>query len=447
VISALINAFKIPELRKRLIFTLALLAVYEMGTYVPTPGIDGAALRAFFDDVARSSGGTLFDVMNLFSGGAMGRATVFALSIMPYITASIILQLLTAAIPSLKEMSQEELGRRKILQYTRYGTVALAFFQSFFIALWLENPESFGGRQIVQFPGWGFRLLAALTLTAGTAFIMWLGEQITERGIGNGISLVISASIIASVPAAASQLWSLLSIFRPEQAQISLLKLVFMIVILVAVVAAIVLLTEGQRRIPVQSARRVVGRKVYGGQSSYIPLRVNQVGVIPIIFAQSIMMVPATLASFIPSDRFRAVTDILQTRNVWYTVFYAVMIMFFAYFYAAITFDPVDVADNMKKHGSFVPGIRPGRHTAEYFDKVMTRVTFVGALSLAIIAVFPEIIHGSMKIPYLVASFFGGTGLLIVVGVMLDTMKQLESHLLMRNYEGFMRSGKVRGRR
>lgn len=447
MIGALVSAFKIPELRKRLLFTLGLLAVYEIGTYIPTPGIDGMALRAFFDDVARSRGGTLFDVMDLFSGGAMGRATVFALSIMPYVTSSIILQLLTAAIPSLKEMAKDELGRRKVLQYTRYGTVVLAFVQSFFIALWLENPDSFGGRQIVAFPGWRFRLLASLTLTSGTAFIMWLGEQITERGIGNGISLVISASIISRIPSAMHQLWILLSPMRPEQSQLSLLKLLFMIVILMLVVASVVLLTEGQRRIPVQSARRIVGRKVYGGQASYIPLRVNQVGVIPIIFAQSLLLVPATVASLVPSDRFRAITEQFLRGNFWYTALYAVLIVFFAFFYAAITFDPLDVSENMKKYGSFIPGIRPGRPTAEYFDQVLTRVTFVGALALAVIAVFPDVIHSWMRVPYLVASFFGGTGLLIVVGVVLDTVKQLESHLLMRHYEGFLRSGHLRGRR
>jgi len=447
VIRALVSAFTIPELRKRLLFTLGLLAIYEMGTYVPAPGINGIALRQFFDDIARARGGTLFDVMDLFTGGAMGRATVFALGIMPYVTSSIILQLLTAAIPSLKELAKEELGRRTVLQYTRYGTVVLAFLQSFFIALWLENPDSFGGRQIVQFPGWKFRLLTALTLTSGTAFIMWLGEQISERGIGNGISLLITASIVSRIPTAVRQLYLLLSPLQVGEAQLSILKLGVMIVVLLAVVAAIVLLTEGQRRIPVQSARRIVGRKVYGGQSSYIPLRINQVGVIPIIFAQSILLVPTTLATLVPSDRFRALTESFLRGNVWYIVAYALLIIFFCYFYAAITFDPLDVSENMKKSGSFIPGIRPGRPTAEYFDAILTRVTFVGAIALAVVAVFPDVIHSWMKVPYLVASFFGGTGLLIVVGVVLDTMKQLESHLLMRHYEGFLRSGRLRGRR
>ncbi|MBI4355582.1 MAG: preprotein translocase subunit SecY, partial [Candidatus Omnitrophica bacterium] len=339
------------------------------------------------------------------------------------------------------------LGRRKIMQYTRYGTVILSFVQAFFIAVWLENPANFGGRAIVQFPGWPFRLLCAITMTAGTAFIMWLGEQVTERGIGNGISLIITASIVGRLPAAAHQLVILASPFRPEHAQIKPLSLLMMSVMLVLVVAAVVAMTQGQRKIPVQYARRIVGRKIYGGQSTFIPLRVNQVGVIPIIFAQSLLLFPATIAGLIPSERVRAMTETFLRGHVLYTVVYALLIIFFSFFYAAITFDPMDISDNMKKYGGFVPGIRPGMETAKFFNTVLERVTFAGAIMLAVVAVLPDVVHAWLKVPYLVGSFFGGTSLLITVGVMLDTVKQIESHLLLRHYEGFMHSGRLRGRR
>lgn len=443
-----INLFKIPDLKKKILFTLALVAVYRIGAFVPTPGIDGAKLMQFFDNIARTQGGTLFGIMNMFSGGAVERLTIFALGIMPYISSSIILQLLTAVIPALERLSKEgETGHKKITQYTRYGTVVLAVVQSFFIALWLENPARFQGLQIVQYPGWSFRLLTVLTLTTGTAFIMWLGEQIQEHGIGNGISLIITAGIVSRIPAALYQLFALISPFAPERAQIDPLRLILMAVMLVAVVVAVVLITQGQRKIPIQYTKRVIGRKIYGGHSTFIPLRVNQAGVIPIIFAQSIILFPATIAGLVPNQAIQSVANALMRGQLLYNILYVALIIFFAYFYTAITFNPIDVSNNMKKYGGFVPGIRPGRQTAEYLDFIMTRITLPGAIFLSIIAVLPSIVSGLMKIPYLVASFFGGTGLLIIVGVMLDTMRSVEGHLLMRHYEGFMRKGHVRGRR
>ncbi|MCX5666391.1 MAG: preprotein translocase subunit SecY [Candidatus Omnitrophica bacterium] len=448
MLEAFVNTFKIPDLRKKILLTLALIAVYRVGTYIPTPGVDGAKLAVFFNNLARTQGGALFGIMNMFSGGAISRLTIFALGIMPYISASIILQLLTAVIPALEKLAKEgEAGQKKIVQYTRYGTVLLAVVQSFFIAVWLENPARFQGLQIVQFPGWAFRILTVITLTSGTAFIMWLGEQIQEYGIGNGMSLIITAGIISRIPTAMYQVYSLFSPFAPEKAQLEPFTLILMVVMLVGVIVAVILVTQGQRKIPIQYAKRVVGRKVYGGQSTFIPLRVNQGGVIPIIFAQSIILFPATIAGFIPNQTFQKIAMSL-TKGEWvYNISYSVLIIFFSYFYAAISFNPIDVADNMKKYGGFVPGVRPGKQTAEYLDFIMTRITLPGSLFLAIIAVFPSIVSGMLKIPYLVASFFGGTGLLIIVGVMLDTMKQIESHLLMRHYEGFMKKGRIRSRR
>jgi preprotein translocase subunit SecY len=448
LLGAFANLFKIPDLKRKILITAALIAVYRIGAFIPTPGIDGAKLAMFFENMAKTQGGTLFGMINMFSGGAIQRLTIFALGIMPYISASIILQLLTAVVPYLERLSREgEEGRKKIVQFTRYGTVVLAVIQSFFIALWLENPARFQGMQIVQFPGWPFRVLTVITLTSGTAFIMWLGEQIQEYGIGNGISLIITAGIVSRIPSAIYQLMQLVSPFSPESSQIDPFTLVLMAGMLVAVVVAVVAITQGQRKIPIQYAKRVVGRKIYGGQSTYIPLRVNQAGVIPIIFAQSIILFPATIAGLIPSQAIQNVAGILTRQTLVYNVVYSLLIIFFCYFYTAITFNPLDISNNMKRFGGFVPGIRPGRQTAEYLDFIMTRITLPGAVFLAIIAVLPSIISGALKIPYLVASFFGGTGLLIIVGVMLDTMRQIESHLLVRHYEGFMKKGRIKGRR
>jgi len=448
MLNAFLNSFRIPDLRKKLLITLMLLAIYRIGAYIPTPGVNGAALIQFFNNVARSQGGGLFGIMDMFSGGSLTRLTIFALGIMPYISASIILQLLVTVVPYLEKLSKEgEGGRRKMIQYTRYGTIALSIIQAFFISLWLESPARFQGLQIVDHPGWGFRLLTVITLTTGTAFIMWIGEQIQEHGIGNGISLVITAGIISRLPTALEQVFTL--IFAPQKSIIKypFFTLAFMALIGVAVVVAVILITQGQRKIPVQYAKRIVGRKVYGGQSTYIPLRVNQAGVIPIIFAQSIIMFPATVAGFIPNAGLQRFAENLMRGQIVYTVLYSVLIIFFAYFYTAITFNPADVADNMKKYGGFVPGVRPGRPTAEYFDFIMTRITLPGAIFLAFIAVFPDMLGAWLKIPYLIASFFGGTALLIVVGVMLDTVRAVESQLLMRHYEGFLKKGRIRGRR
>jgi preprotein translocase subunit SecY len=448
VFSALINSFKIPDLKRRLLITGALIAIYRVGCYIPTPGIDAAALAEFFNRIAKTQGGTIFGIINMFSGGAMERLTIFALGIMPYISASIILQLLTAVIPWLEKLAKEgKAGYEKINQYTRYSTVALAAVQSFFISLWLENPARFEGLRIVMNPGWGFRILTVLTLTTGTIFIMWLGEQIQERGIGNGISLVITAGIISRIPAAMHQLFVLISPFSPTRRQIQPVTLLVMAILLGGVVFAVIMITLAQRKIPVQYARRIVGRKIYGGQSTYIPLKVDTSGVIAIIFAQSIILFPATIASFIPNPAFQRLAQGLIRGHALYTMLYALLIIFFCYFYTAIVFSPNDISENMKKYGGFIPGIRPGTPTAEFLDYVMNRITLAGAGFIAFIAIFPDFIMAWLKVPYLVASFFGGTGMLIIVGVMLDTLKQIESHLLTHHYEGFISAGHIKGRR
>lgn len=446
---ALANIFKIPDLRKKVIFSLAIVAIYRLGSHIPTPGINGAALAQFFDSIAQAQGGTLFGIMSMFTGGAIERLTIFALGIMPAISASIIMQLLTVVIPSLEKLAKEggAAGMRQINQYSRYLTVVLGVIQSLFIALWVQNPAHFQGVKIVPNPGVPFLLLTVITLTSGTAFIMYLGEQITEQGIGNGMSLLITASIISSIPRALFELAVLVSPFAAARRQIQPLTVGFLAVMMVAVIVAVVLITQGQLKIPVQYAKRIVGRKVYGGQSTYIPLRVNHAGVIPIIFAQSIILFPATVAGFIPNPALQNIATSLTRGQFLYTAMYSLLIIFFAYFYTAITLNPVDLAENMKKYGGFVPGIRPGKPTAEFFDFIMTRITLPGAIFLAIIAVLPDMIGGWLHIPYLVASFFGGTGLLIIVGVMLDTMRQLESQLLMRHYEGFMKKSRLKGRR
>jgi len=448
MISALLNSFKIPELKNRILVAFALLAVYRIGCYIPTPGIDGVALGELFRRISSTEGGALFGIMNMFSGGAMSRMTIFALGIMPYISCSIIMQLLTAVVPALEKLAKEgKAGHQKINQITRYGTVVLSLVQSYFIALWVESLGRSEGLGIVMIPGWGFRVLTMLTLTTGTIFIMWLGEQIQERGIGNGISLVITAGIVSRIPSAGYQLWVLFSPYSPSKRTLEPYVFLIMSAILVGVVLAITMVIQAQRRIPVQYARRVVGRKVYGGQSTYIPLKIDQSGIIAIIFAQSIILFPATIASFIPSQAFQNFAHSLVRGHWLYTGIYSLLIIFFCYFYTAIVFNPVDISENMKKYGGFVPGIRPGRPTAEYLDFVMTRITLAGAIFMAFIAIFPDVIMAWLKIPYLVASFFGGTGLLITIGVVLDTVKQIESHLLMRNYEGFLKSAKLKGRR
>ncbi len=446
MLSALGNIFKIRELRKKVLYTLFIIVIYRVGAHLPTPGVDGVALGQFFQKMAGTAGGTLFGMMSLFSGGALQRATVFALGIMPYISSSIILQLLTVVIPHFEKLAKEggEEGRRTLVQYTRYGTLILALIQTFFISLWLENPNAFQGTVIVPNPGWAFRLMTVLTLTSGTVFIMWLGEQIDERGIGNGMSILITAGIIESVPTAVLQVAQLV-----QFGQLEIWKIFLMVVLFAFTVCGVILIIQGQRKIPVQYAKQIRGHRVYGGQSTYLPLRVNQAGVIPIIFAQSIILFPATIAGFFPGQgAIRWIASALSPGSGLYLAIQAFLIIFFTFFYTAITFNPIDVANNLQKYGGFIPGIRPGKNTAEYLDYLMTRVAFSGALFLAVIAVFPSIINSPkvLNIPFLVASFFGGTGLLIIVGVVLDTMKQIESQLLMHHYEGFIKKGKLKAR-
>jgi preprotein translocase subunit SecY len=429
------NIPKIPELKKRILVTLLLLAVYRIGVHVPTPGIDAAALAGFFAQAK----GTLFSFIDMFSGGAFERLSVFALGIMPYISSSIILQLLTVVIPHLERLSKEgDAGRKKITQYTRYGTVILSLIQGFGISVGLERMSGPGGELIVMDPGWSFRLMTMITLTAGTAFIMWLGEQITERGIGNGISLIIFAGIVARMPTAISN-----SIRLIRTGEMGLLVILFLIALMVAVVAVIIYVERGQRRIPVQYAKRIVGRRMYGGQSTHLPLKINTAGVIPPIFASSIIMFPATIANFLQHPWMKAISSQLAPGSLIYELVYVGFIFFFCYFYTAVTFNPTDVADNMRKYGGYIPGIRPGKKTAEFVDRVLTRITFSGAVYVSVICVLPSILITKFSVPF----YFGGTALLIVVGVALDTIGQIESHMLMRHYEGFMKRGRIKGRR
>ncbi len=440
------NCFKIPELRTKILFTLAIIGVYRIGCYIPTPGINGSALSEFFRRVAETSGGSVFSIMNMFSGGALEKLTIFSLGVMPYISSSIIMQLLTAVVPSLEKLSKEgHAGYQKINQFTRYGTLVLALIQSYFIALWLESPSAFGGLQIVNSPGLGFRLTTMITLTCGTLLLMWLGEQIQAQGIGNGMSLIITSGILSAAPTAMGTLHMMLFPKTAGAATLQPLTLLMMIFFLITVILAITMITQGQRRIPVQYARRLTGQ-TYQGQSTFIPLKVDTSGVIAIIFAQSLILFPATLASFIPTGFFQHMAQFIHRGGGIYYALYAALIVFFCYFYTAIVFNPIDVSENLKKHGGFVPGIRPGQQTADYLDFVMTRITLVGSLFICAIAVMPDMIMSWFKVPYLVASFFGGTGVLICVGVMLDFMKQVESHLQMHHYEGFMKTGHIRGR-
>ncbi len=432
IITSFQNIFKIPELKNRVIFTLALLAVYRIGAHIPTPGISGEELSKFLME----RGGALMGFFDMFTGGALSRVTIFALGIMPYISASIILQLLTVVIPSLGRLAKEgERGRKKITQYTRYGTVIISAIQSFGIAAGIEGM---GQGAFVQNPGWSFRLMTMITLTSGTAFIMWLGEQITERGIGNGISLIIFAGIVARFPNAVIDTIRLFRI-----GELPLVLLIVLIIMMVAIIGFIVFVERGQRKIPVQYAKRVVGRKVYGGQSTHLPLKVNTSGVIPLIFASSVIIFPATIVGFIDIPWVQSVAEQLTPGTIFYTLIYVGMIFFFCYFYTAIIFNPVDIADNLKKYGGFIPGIRPGQKTSEYIYRVLARITFGGAVYLSAIAILPDILSGYFNVPF----YFGGTSLLIVVGVALDTISQIESHLITRSYEGFLKKGKIRGRR
>jgi len=425
----------VPELRKRIIFTLLMLAVYRVGVQIPTPGIDAQALASFF---ARAQG-TLFGMFDMFSGGALKKFSIFALGIMPYISASIIIQLLQVAVPQLEQLKKEgEAGRKKISQYTRYGTVGLSLLQGFGIAIGLESMMAPGGLPVVAHPGWSFRILTALTLMSGTVFLMWLGEQITERGVGNGISLIIFAGIVARMPSAIIDTFRLM-----KTGEINAAFMLFMLVMMIAVVAFICFMERAHRRIPIHYARRVIGRKVYGGQSTHLPLKVNTAGVIPPIFASSIIMFPATIANFIQIPWMQSVAQALRPGSFIYESIYVALIVFFCYFYTAIIFNPTEIAENLQKNGGYIPGIRPGRKTAEFIDNILGRLTLIGAVYVAVICVLPSILISKFNVPF----YFGGTALLIVVGVGMDTLAQIESHLITRNYEGLIQGAKMRGRR
>ncbi len=427
MISGFQNIFRIKELKNRVLFTLALLAVYRLGVHVPTPGVDTAVLATFFERA------NILGLLDMFSGGAWRRFSVFALGIMPYISASIILELLTVVIPHLERLKKEgEAGRKKITQYARYGTIILSVIQGFAIAVGLESMTGPDGSPVVMIPGWPFRIMTVITLTAGTAFIMWLGERITEKGIGNGISIIIFAGIIARLPEALAKLFQLVK--TGEMGPILVLVLG---IFAVFVIAVIVFAEQGQRRIPVQYAKRVVGRRVYGGQNTHLPLKINSSGVIPPIFASSILMFPATIVQFIPLPYMDEVTRILSPGALLYNVLFVAFIFFFCYFYTAVTFNPVDVAENINKQGGSIPGIRAGKPTAQYIDRVLTRITLGGAIYVSAICVLPGILIQRFNVPF----YFGGTGLLIVVGVALDTVGQIETHMLTRHYEGFLKKG------
>ncbi len=459
MIESLRNIFSIPDLRKRVIFTFLLLAVYRLGAFIPTPGVDPVAIAEFTNQAK----GTLLGFLNLFSGGALGRMTIFALGIMPYISASIILQLLTVVWPYLEKLSKEgDLGRKKITQWTRYGTVVISIVQSLGISFFLEKTSAPGGLALVPHPGWGFRFMTVLTLTTGTAFVMWLGEQITERGVGNGISLIIFAGIVVGFPRA------LINTFEDlRTGSMSIITALIFIVFAVLVVGAIVLMERAQRRIPVQYAKRVVGRKMYGGASTYLPLRLNTGGVIPVIFAASILSFPQTIGQMVDNPIIKSVTRALQWGEPLYNLVYFVSIIFFCYFYTSIIFNPQDTAENMQKYGGFIPGIRPGQRTADFIDMTLTRITLVGAIYLAMVAILPEILIAGFKvatIPFIggtldaflprwfteglgIKFYFGGTSLLIVVGVAMDTVQQIEAQMVMRHYDGFVKGRRLRGRR
>jgi preprotein translocase subunit SecY len=454
------NIFAVPELRNRVLFTLGLLAVYRVGGHVPTPGINPEAL-ALLAEQAKS---TMFGLYDMFSGQNLSQMTIFALGIMPYISASIILQLLTVVWPYLERLSKEgELGRRKITQYTRYSTIGLAVVQSLGIAIFLERQTQIaGGMPLVYEPGLSFRLMTVLTLTTGTCFVMWLGEQITERGIGNGMSLIIYAGIVVGLPSAV-----LLTIEQMRTGQLGLIQVLFLLIMMVLVIGAIIFVERGHRRVTVQYAKRVVGRRQYGGSSTHIPLKVNTGGVIPVIFASSLLAFPATIAAAFPGEWATRIVDQLAFGMPLYNLLYVSLIIFFAYFYTAIIFNPDDVAENMRKYGGFIPGIRPGKRTAEYIDTILSRITLAGAVYLACLAILPEFLLGGFKvapIPFIgetldaalprfitqgmgVPFYFGGTSLLIVIGVAMDTVQQVESQLIMRHYDGFMKKTRIRGRR
>lgn len=426
---------KIPELNKRLLFAAIMLIVYRLGVFIPIPGIDPEQIAKLFEQTR----GTMFDILNLFSGGALQRASVFALGVMPYITSSIIMSLLVKAFPTLEAIQKEgEAGRKKINQYSRYGTVVICVIQGFMLAVTLEGGMG-TGLSVVKDPGWMFRFSTVITLTAGSLFIMWIGEQISERGIGNGISLIIAASILVRMPGG---FWNLLRLI--DTGEMTVLGLFLILLFMTLVVGFIVFVERSYRKIPVQYPRRVVGRKVFGGQASHLPLKINTAGVIPPIFASSLLIFPATVLTFINVPFLRGITDTLFQHGVFYNVIYAALIIFFAYFYTAVIYNPDDLADNLRKNGGFIPGIRPGKKTSEYIDKILGRITFIGAIYVAAVCVLPTILQ---RQPFNLPFFFGGTSLLIVVGVTLDTVQQIESFLITHSYEGFVRKRGMKGPR
>jgi preprotein translocase subunit SecY len=462
MVSAFLNSVKIPELRRRILFTLAVIVIVRLGAAITTPGVNQAVLQEWFRTaLTEGSGGGVAALFNLFSGGALENCAVFSLGIMPYISASIMMQLLTAVIPRLGRLAREDGGRQKIMQYTRYATLVLCVFQGYLLAISFEHPESYStllsgipetiaklGIPLVGNPGLPFRLLTVLSLTTGTLFLMWLGDQITERGIGNGISLIITVGIVAQLPAALAQAWKT---FVPSAAtgtsQVNPAILVLMVAFLLFVIAAVIAVTQGVRKITVQYAKRVVGRKMYGGQTQYMPLKVNYAGVMPIIFAWALLLFPTTIVSvaFKNSPTAAAIAGALNDGWLHYVVL-AAMIFFFSYFWVATQFQPAQIADDLKKYGGYIPGVRPGKPTADFLDYTMTRLTFAGAFFLTLIAVLPQLLSSGLNVPQITAQFFGGTSLLIIVGVMLDTMRQVETHLIQRHYDGFLRKGRIRGR-
>lgn len=448
MLSAFTNSLKIPELRTRIFFTLGLVFICRLVSSVPIPGVDARELERVISEIERTTPGGFLSWVDLFSGGALRNCAVGALGIMPYISASIILQLMTAVVPALERLAREgDSGRQKLTQYTRYLTLVICGIQGLTLAMNLEQPASLGiNGQIVIDPGWWFRIMTVITLTAGTMLVMWLGEQMTERGIGNGISMIITVSIISRLPSA---VYAAASMFRPSagggEAPFSIFHLIGMMVMIFLVTAGTIALTQGQRKIPIHTTKRVVGRKVYGGQNTYMPLRVNYSGVMPIIFASALLVFPAAILSRF--DITRPLANLLSMGSPFYLALEAALILFFSYFWVATQFNPLQIADDLKRNGGYVPGIRPGRPTAEYLDKTMTRITLVGAVFLTVISVIPTVMANQFGVPWIVASFFGGTSQLIVVGVTLDTMRQVESHLLMRHYDGFLRKGRLRSRR
>ncbi|MDP6934394.1 MAG: preprotein translocase subunit SecY [Myxococcota bacterium] len=437
MLEAIANVLRIADLRSRIFFTLAMLAVYRLGIFIPAPGVDRVALGEFFANTQ----GTLLGLYDMFSGGALEQFSVFVLGIMPYISASIIMQLLKVVMPQIERLSKEgQQGQNKITQYTRYMTIGIAIVQSFAISISLEQMKTVGGTDIVIESGWAFRFMTVVTMTGGACFVMWLGEQITDRGIGNGASLLITAGIIAMLPSAIMN-----TIQKVNIGEINLVQLVLLSAFMFGVMAAIVFIERGQRRVPIQYAKRVVGRRVYGGQSTHLPMKVNVAGVIPPIFASSLMMFPATLGTFYAHPVFDAIGDAFLPGTWTYNLLYVILIVGFTYFYAAVTFNPVDVADNLRKQGGYVPGIRPGQQTADFLDRILNRLTAGGASYLAAVCILPTVLIQNYGVPF----YFGGTGLLIVVAVSLDTVSQIEGHLLTRHYDGLMgtKTTRVRGRR